>query len=332
MRVYSGAIGTVRYPDEVAFAFNPNRIIVGTDKEVTVSVGGKYMEKREPFMTMAEFDISKYLQALVNRDVRSKVVEVTVSTETGSMSFSLTVVWGALNIGEAFNAPKTVDWFSAYPFTFDLYVPADATLEVTNGSGDSVGSFVRLDDVGSGIVSIDVNELFPLAKSITFRLTKGESTSVFDYTFDHTFREFVEGGVSEYVMKRDGRDCGAYLRWIDRHGMMQYYLFDMGEHSQIDKAADMKKGVFTGESYEYLTSVYERKEATHNVRLCAPLVTDEVFERLKTMNTSACVELYYNGEWLPVNIEPVSVQKAKRKVLQDYEVNMIYPVMMMQML
>ena len=178
MRVYSGAIGTVRYPDEVAFAFNPNRIIVGTDKEVTVSVGGKYMEKREPFMTMAEFDISKYLQALVNRDVRSKVVEVTVSTETGSMSFTLTVVWGALNIGEAFNAPKTVDWFSAYPFTFDLYVPADATLEVANGSGDKVGSFVKLEDVGSGIVSVDVNELFPLAGSITFRLTRDESTSI----------------------------------------------------------------------------------------------------------------------------------------------------------
>ena len=332
MREYNGVIGAVKYPDEVEFAFNPNRIVVVTDKEVTVTIGGKFEDKREPFMGKVEIDIAKYLQAFVDKENRHKNVNVELTSENGVFGFTLLVIWGALNIGEAFNEPKTVDWFSAYPFTLDLYVPADATLEVANGSGDKVGSFVRLDDVGSGIVSIDVNELFPLANSITFRLTRGESTSVFDYTFDYTFREFVEGGVSEYVMKRDGRDCGAYLRWIDRHGMMQYYLFDMGEHSQIDKAADMKKGVFTGESYEYLTSVYERKEATHNVRLCAPLVMDEVFERLKTLNTSPCVELYYNGEWLPVNIEPVSVQKAKRKVLQDYEVNMIYPVMMMQML
>lgn len=326
MRKSEEAIGYVEYPDEVAFAFNPNRITVETDNNVTVLVGGVYSDMREPYGGKVEIDISTYLQVFVDKDVRSKNVEIKLSTSEGEFTFSMVVMWAALNIGEAYNEPKEREWFSEYPFTFEMYVPSDAKLEVSADGG------AWQDVQGSGLVSVDVNELYPLANMVIFKLTRGESMSVFDYTFDYTFRDVVEGGVSTYIMKRNSKDCGAYLRWIDRHGFQNYYLFEKGDHSQIDKAADMRMGIFKGDDYEYLTSIYERKESTHNIALCAPLVNRETFAMLKTMNTSPCVELYYNGEWLPVNIEPTNIRQSRKVELVDYEVNMIYPLMMMQRL
>lgn len=333
MRQEETSIGTVRYPDEVVFAFNPNRVSVWTDKSVTVSVASVnypqvYTDTREPMNGGVEIDISKYLQSFVDKETRSRDVRVRLETEDGSYMFDVMVLWGAINIGEAYNEPRTTEWFSNYPFTFELYVPNDAKVQVATLNGTYADV-----ELGHGLVQIDPKELFPLSQTgIQIKLERVASTSVWDYTFDHTFRDAVESGVSVYTLTRNDAVCGLYLRWVDRHGKMQYYLFEKGVESQIDKAADMMTGVFTGENYEYLTSIYERKEATHNIMLCAPLVNKETFSLLKTMNTAVVVELYYNGEWLPVNIEPVTIQEPMKVELVDYEVNMIYPVMMVQRL
>ena len=333
MRQEETSIGTVRFPDEVVFAFNPNRVSVWTDKSVTVSVARVnypqvYTDTREPMGGGVEIDISKYLQAFVDKETRSRDVRVRLETEDGYYMFDVTVLWGAINIGEAYNEPRTTEWFANYPFKFELYVPRDATVQVATLNG----SYTTI-DIGHGLVEIDPTELFPFVQTgMKIKLTRGSSTTVWDYTFDHTFSEIVESGVSVYTLLVNKSECGHYLRWVDRHGKMQYYLFEKGVENQVDKAADMMTGVFTGESYEYLTSIYERKEATHNVMLCAPLVNKETFALLKTLNTAGVVELYYNGEWLPVNIEPLSVQEPTKADLVDYEVNMIFPVMMMQQL
>lgn len=327
MRVIEGeAIGKMIIPEEVVFAFNPNRVTVYSNEDNINVMIGEYTDKRETHGGVCVIDISKYLQLYVSETNRHADVEVKVSDKIYYYTFKLHVVWGALNIGEAYNEPKDREWFSEYPFTFEMYVPSDAKLEVSADGGE------WQDVQGSGLVSVDVNELYPLANMVIFKLTRGESMSVFDYTFDYTFRDVVEGGVSTYIMKRNSKDCGAYLRWIDRHGFQNYYLFEKGDVCQIDKAADMRMGIFKGDDYEYLTSIYERKESTHNIALCAPLVNRETFAMLKTMNTSPCVELYYNGEWLPVNIEPTNIRQSRKVELVDYEVNMIYPLMMMQRL
>lgn len=340
MRSYEGSLIKVTYPDDVAFVFNPCRVIIEAEKEIQVALtveGLDVQDVRTSRNGRVEYDVSKYLQTQLDKDVRGKrlYIALVVSTTDGMSGemFDFTVygIWGALNIGEAYNEPRTVQWFENYPFAFDLYIPGDAQLQVAVGHGDGVSSFTAV-DFGTGLVSLNPKGWFPLAKSITIRLVRGDSDSVFDYTFDHTFRDIVEGGISDYVIMVNDGTCGMYLRWIDRHGKMQYYLFEKGQQNQVDKAGDVKTGVFTGESYEYLTTVYERKEATHSVMLCAPMVDEDTLAMLKTLNTSPYVELYYNGQWLPVNIEPLTIQEKPHQVLRDYEVTMIYPVMMIQAL
>lgn len=55
-------------------------------------------------------------------------VSVTVSTSVDNFSFTTDSIWGAINIGEVFNAPRVVRWFRKFPFTFSLFVAEGATV------------------------------------------------------------------------------------------------------------------------------------------------------------------------------------------------------------
>lgn len=332
MRVYSGAIGTVRYPDSITFAFNPNRIIVGTDVPVTVTVG-RYTDTREPYQTMVEIDIAKYLQAMVSKENRHKEVEVSLSSDRGSFSFTTLVVWGAMNIGETFNKPYTLYWWKGFPFTMELYVPNGVEgLRIRYDRG-SYGE--NMSD--RGIVEFDPAEMWPDAnEQVVLRVDNAEGVaSVWDYTFDNTFNGVNKDTVHLYRLKvKEAKECGVYLRWIDRHGWMRYWLFEKGQTTTTGKSLDALKGVHEGSSYEYRMARYAGKEASKSVKLCASLITDEETDIVEQVALSPVVDMWTGAEWLPVNIEALGVTRGGKdwRPLNNFECVMVYPELMLQRL
>lgn len=326
MREYEGSIGKVTYPDEIVFAFNPCVVTVETDKDVTFTIG-TLTDVREPMGGKVEIDISKYLQAMVSKEERHKNMSVALGTVDGDFLFYLSVVWGAINVGERFNGDYALRWWKGLPFTMEVYIPSGVA---------SVRS--RYDKQGyaeaelSGWVSVNPEEMWPDATDVlVVRVDDGDTASVFDYTFDHTFtgvgRELVHLYRLEVWPKND---CGVYLRWIDRHGWLRYWLFDKGQESMEAKPKEAVRGVWD----RYRVSRYTGKTVARSVKLCAPMVTDDELEMLEHLGTSAVVDMWTGSEWLPVNIEAVTVTRGGRdyKPLNDYECVMSYPEVMAQRL
>lgn len=325
MRVYSGAIGTVRYPEAVTFVFNPNTVVVGTDKEVTLMIG-EYTDVREPHNTRVEIDIRKYLQAMVSEENRHAGVVVSLVTTDGAFTFTTLAVWGAINVGERYNGSQTVRWWKNYPFTMEVYVPEGATLKSRYD-----GNTYEAMEAGAGVLEIDPAEMFADAEEkVVLRMEEGETKAVFDMTYDESFRG-VGDGVHLYRMEADDTECGVYVRWIDRHGWRRYWLFDEGEHTQADKAGDVLKKVYDGWAYEIETGSYMQKTGARSVKIGASLVDEEQLEQLMMLCTSPVVEVYEAGAWIPVNIEPLTVVRdKKRNPLKDIEMVMTYPELMTQ--
>jgi hypothetical protein len=332
MREYNGAIGVVRYPDEVAFAFNPNRIMVNTNVPVTVTVG-RYTDTREPYLGSVEIDIAKYLQAMVSKENRHKEVEVSLSSDRGSFSFTTLVVWGAMNIGETFNKPYTLYWWKGLPYTMELYVPSGVAALKSRYDRGTYGENIS----ERGFVEFDPAEMWPDAKEqVVLRVDDLPGvSSVWDYTFDNTFNGVNKDTVHLYRLKvKEAKECGVYLRWVDRHGWMRYWLFEKGQITTTGKSLDALKGVHEGASYEYRMARYAGKEASKSMKLCAPLITDEETDIVEQVALSPVVDMWTGAEWLPVNIEALGVTRGGKdwRPLNNFECVMVYPELMVQRL
>ncbi|MBM6759670.1 hypothetical protein [Bacteroides mediterraneensis] len=291
---------SIKYPDDVVFCFNPNMITVNTSSEVTFvissdggGIGGVFdstfdrtftivkkpyfEDNRDEYNSYVELDISAYLQACfdINRNsgmVESKVVHVKVTISGESLEFDLTVIWGAMNIGETFNAPRTVTNFTKYPFT------------------------------------------------VTF--------------FDQKIRHVSVSDVPEYikVVNNDSEE-GVYLRWIDRHGFYQYWLFQEGTNeSKSEEYGEQLLDNFYGSQYGYYgVSRMQGKETEETKKACATLVDKDTFNMLLTVHSSPLVDMYVDGNWIPVRVKD-STTSDNGEHLQDFEIEIILPGIISQSL
>lgn len=339
MRQEETSIGLVRYPDEVVFAFNPNRVTIGTSEAVTVNVGAvgvasiAYKDVREPMNGVVEVDISKYLQALVNKDIRRRNVRVVLEDGVNHFMFEMLVIWGAMNIGDTFNKPYTLNWWKGLPFTMELYVANGAEglrARYDRGSyGDNISE--------RGMVSFDPAEMWPdTNEQVVLRVDDAEGVaSVWDYTFDNTFTSVNRETVHLYRLKvQEANECGVYLRWIDRHGWLRYWLFEKGQTTTTGKSLDVMKGIHEGVVYEYKVARYAGKEAAKSIKLCAPLITDEEMDIVEQVALSPVVDAWIGDEWIPVNIEALGVTRGGKdwRPLNNFECVMVYPELMIQRL
>lgn len=330
MRVLETSLGKMTYPEYVTFAFNPNIIRIEGAQEVTFTITGgitHFIDTRQAFGGKVEIDISKYLQCLVNKDTPSMYVTVKCSSE-GEASIEylyFLVIWGALNVGETWNESRTVTWYKNLPFEFQMYRPIDATLKTRYDK--TTYKDLTLDEVG--VVKIDLAQLFPNATDFAVIRMDSEAGGVFDFSFDGTF-----GTKAATVINRfNVNECtdGVYLRWTDRHGWTNYYLFDEGEATQTDKALDTLNSVEEN-VYQYRTAYYQGKEAEKSMKIGAPLVDGDTFRQLMTLATSPNVELYVgDNAWIPVNVAPLTITKGN-KPLNDMEFVLYYPPIMTQRL
>lgn len=330
MREATSDIGKVTYPEEICFAFNPNRVTVETNKAVTLYID-RIDDVREPMNGKVEIDLSKYLQSLVSKDKRHWNQTIMLVTEDGTFTFYLRIVWGAINIGDTFNDEYTLRWWKGLPFTMEMWLASDAA-SVRSRYDKNLHTPLEL---SAGWVSIDPMEKWPQATDkVVVRVDDGDTASVFDYTFDNTFTGVDRSKVHLYRLKvEEVRECGVYLRWIDRHGWLRYWLFDEGQETTASKALDAVKSVHVGK-HEYVVSRYIGKQAGKSVKLCAPSVTDEEYAMLEQIATSPVVDMWTGSEWIPVNIEALSVTRGGKdwKPLNDFECVMSYPEVVAQRL
>ena len=157
----------------------------------------------------------------------------------------------------------------------------------------------------------------------------------FDNTFDLTFC-LPAGGKQSLLLRidRDDTESGIYLRWIDRHGFIRYWLFASGEETR-EIASDLSfiRNNLCGYSdiYGYVGDSGRRQgyERTDSIKLCAPLVDSDTFDMLQDLASSPVVDMYLGGDWMneedqwtSVTIKAGSYTKSTA-CLQDFVCEMI---------
>lgn len=338
----SAPIAVVTYPDELCFAFNRNVISVETKKdiEIVISSGGKsYTDEREPVVKGVKgeviVDVSGYLQLFFapgdNELVNPRTIDVSVKFKNTinnlHLDFSLYTIWGCVNIGEKFNAGRTLTWFRKFPFTFSAYILANSQILTKQGESD----YQKADfEVGSNSLQhLDPSDFFPEANAgeVCSLDIVSESSSVFSVEFDYTFR-----GDSSIVHDRFiVSDCedGIYLRWIDRHGFYCYYLFKVG--AIAEQAKDYGEEIPVDYADSFGVSRTQGRTVKRSLKVYAPLVDAETYDILSSIAGSPLVCKYEGGKWVPVRIAGATLSKS-RDTLQDFEIQINMPDIITQKL
>ena len=296
-------------------------------------------------------DFKTYVQALFDGrihaaydwtiDYDSSVLNLQVGIEVNayddrdeqlaSFDFRTNMVWGAPKYWETWNGYKRLTWFTHYPFTFGIYL-----------SKLNANILIGYEGVPNKIEKIPINGMVDFYAGILPSGAKywniydydGEiQQGTFDNTFDLTFR-LTTGGKQLLLLRidRDDAESGIYLRWIDRHGFIRYWLFAAGDETR-EIASDLS--FIRNNLEDYLYGYYgdngrrQGYERTDSIKLCAPLVDSDTFDMLQDLASSPVVDMYLGGDWtqeedqwMSVTIKAGSCTKSTA-CLQDFVCEMI---------
>ncbi len=323
----------ITYPDEWCFAFNPNIVTVDNLTDNVIFQIGDNTDQREPINGIVSIDISEYLRAFMKVTPESMPdhYSVYLNITIGGLTFSSIIkpIWGAMNIGEVFNPSRTVTMFRKFPFSITTFVGTNSAVYYRYDNYDYVST-----PVSSGLRHWDFSALFKNAVSYGMIkiLNSPESPSTFQYTFDRTFRPVSDDAVYIKVLFNDC-DKGIYLRWLDRHGFLQYWLFQEGELTGQSSNEGEKLNVdYSDVKYAYNGMYrYQGKKIQTTKKACATLVDKETFNMLSSIHSSPLVDMYIDEKWIPVNIVAGSFTDEGSD-LQDFEIQITMPETITQIL
>lgn len=350
MRQYSNNSGiSVSYTDAVWFAFLPCIIKVyggstsRVELEITDGEGTTLNYSVDAFKASCVVDYREYAQTFFDGIIDASMnytndvqysstgkmltVNVKVFSDSGTQmmnhTFTTFFVWGALRQGETWNGFKRLTYFRNYPFTFGLYATSDVKVLVSYD--DMPNKYVEL--AGERIGNVNGSLIPKGARHSTVYLFWGTiEQATFDKSFDLTFSK-ASGSQQELMrIEISDADRGTYLRWIDRHGFLRYWLFSEGDESRTISS----DGQFIRDNLqEYPSGRRQSYEREDEVALCAPLVDRDTFDFLQDLCSSPVVERYLGGDyskgkdvWEPVTIKAGTYTKTTA-VLQDFVCNMV---------
>lgn len=337
-------MATITFPSDVIWAFNPNYIVIEdeTEKTATVTVNGKTINV-SLFNGKAEVYISRLVQIAFSNPANVRGLTINMSVTVGdytdiSTSFAM---WGSIELGERFSQygvydydesgkpywERTVQWFKAYPFTIDLLLfPGVLRKRI-----DNLGYVKAKETENIELANFTINDD---AKVICYRQdSEINLPTVSDKTFDHTFHSPGELSVLTRIVARNETD-GFYLRWVDRFGFIQYYLFDKGdEKTKTDNANNALQGETT---YGSTTFEYSRDlsfETTRSIEMCASNLDKVTFEYVRSIVSAVLVDMYFgktkdgNEIWMPVRIDQNTYNAATshKKILRDLTISVLLP-------
>mgnify|MGYP007102301568 FL=1 len=347
---------TIQYLDAVGFAFLPCIIKASGNNLswIEVIIRCDNMERAynvEAFKGVCITDFKTYVQALFDGRINaaydwtigydSSVLNLLVGIEVNayddgdvqlaSVDFTTNIVWGATKYGETWNGYKRLTWFTHYPFTFGIYL-SKLNTKLLIGYEEAPNKLLKIPI--RGMVDFYAGILPSGAKYWNIYDYDGEiQQGTFDNTFDLTF-SLATGGKQSLLLRidRDDTESGIYLRWIDRHGFIRYWLFTPGEETrEIDSDLSFIRNNLDDYLYGYYGDNGRRQgyNRTDSIKLCAPLVDSDTFDFLQDLTSSPVVDMYLGGdwtqeedEWMSVTIKAGSYTKTTAE-LQDFVCEMI---------
>lgn len=360
---------TMKYPDAVAFAFNPFLFIFEEDNLASASVtirneevqdaevtvtrdayhGKVYIDAREVVQSLfdieslAEIDYEQASRSAVGRRLSfSHAIKLTNGEEYQfeplNHEYDIFCIWGALKIGgqEVYNAHRTLTWYKNFPFTFGMYSNGGGSILI---SKDGVADrFINLGEQGVWnipMLATDNARNFFLVMDCTGQFVE----MTFDRTFDMTFR-YSGGGVKTEKIRInvDDSEEGVYLRWVDRFGFFNYHLFKRGNEKRKTTAGEYMQNNLAAYdmSYGYQGTFGRRQkfERKDELAICAPLVDSDMWDILFDITTSPIVDVFagYEGgvpRWMSVTINGGTFTKTGAS-LQDFELSINLPEVVIQ--
>lgn len=189
----------------------------------------------------------------------------------------------------------------------------------------------------TGIYEICPELAFPDAKYYVVITQKEDGkeelkTSRFDETFDYTF--WFPGEMSTITkLIIDDSTAGHYLRWIDKFGMFQYFLFIKGKQTLKNKLSNntIVEDYAVGGMY---FANHERNihiEGNKSYKCCAVSLHQDIYDYVSSILTSPIIDLYmgktrFGDEmWVPVNIEAANHDYDPQTLLHDLEFTITLP-------
>lgn len=187
-----------------------------------------------------------------------------------------------------------------------------------------------------GFEDIPLKQIFPKAKrnaTIKYRVSEeARLMSVFDSTFDYTFFQTGENLVLIKMEICNDKD-GYYIRWIDRQGNLQYFLFRKGQIAYKNKLGSDEVVDEKSEGGMYFANHTRTRSIECNVthKCCAVSLPDEIYEYVVTILTAPIVDLYLgvdkNGDdiWQPIQVQAGTVNYRNGNILNDLEFSFAQP-------
>lgn len=270
--------------------------------------------------------------------------------------------YGLFNFSGKPEYERTRIWFKKFPFRVSMFsvnvnpqinctcdgisvpysslpaLPSGKPTDVNGEWVDNIGNICQYDasseeyfivDVGNekeyGIFDVNPARLFPAAKvSASLRIGEKGTVNVFDSTFDYTF---YQNGLSTHIvnLKVCEDTDGYYLRWIDRYGELQYFLFT--KRHVIEKnslASDTISDMEEVGPMCYPNHVRNIQVTSKTTCKCSAVsLPKEIYDYVSTIITSPIIDLYLGESasgreiWLPVSIVAASHEFDHAKKLND---------------
>lgn len=179
-------------------------------------------------------------------------------------------------------------------------------------------------------------------KTVTFK-QEGEDdkdrSSTFDSSFDYTFwRPNEMTTITKLII--DNSTAGHYLRWIDKHGMIQYYLFTKGTETlknKLETNAIIEDYPISGMHFANHNRTIGI-DGTKTIKCSAQNLPQEIYDYVSSIETSPIIDLYIGKSldgveiWVPVNIVAASYDYNPKQVLHNIDISFTMPSLISQML
>lgn len=328
----------ITYPDEIAFSFNPLiiryknpiassapsvivvDIAISVDNDVILVSDERTIYNRE-FM----IDISSYVQ------IPPKSIDVDYSLRTspakamkkvdvkvgGVVLDPIYVIWGALSIGDKFNAGKRIKFFKNYPFSLSIYAPSPNSVRIDIDGKDS-DMFKFFDG--------DVINVIPAMADVWDDDIQHYVRADYQVYGKAQYFDTINTGAQFIRFDVDNSTDGVYLRWMNKQGGINYWLFSAGDISTANKKIDgelYRNITINGVDYNVNTPL--GKQTVKTQRLCANLITSDGYNYVAEVSSSPIVEMYYNGVFIPVTVLDQTIINTN-KSLQNIEITIDYPL------
>lgn len=285
--------------------------------------------------------------------------------------------YGLFNFTGKSEYERTRVWFKKFPFRVSMFsininpqikctcdgksvaysslpaLPSGAPSNVDGEWVDADGNICYYDassksyfiaDVGNakeyGIFDVNPARLFPNAKrTASLRIGERGTVNVFDDTFDYTF---YQKGLSTHIINLQVSEetSGYYLRWIDRYGELQYFLFTKRIETEkntlvSDTMSDMEE---VGPMWfpNHVRNIQVTSKTT--CKCSAVSLPRDIYDYVSTIITSPIIDLYLGKSasgreiWLPVSIVAASHDFDTAKKLNDLTISFSLPEHKSQML